>query len=67
MYRDVRGDHFALTVSKAEDVVNHNFGMAVVTMADIVSVSAAIEILSGVSYVTLVLLYPLDPSADGQR
>ena len=56
-----------LTVSKAEDVVNHNSGMAVVTMADIVSVSTAIDMLSGASYVTLVRLCPLDPSADRQH
>ena len=61
------GSHFALTVSIAEDVINHNFGIAVVTMPDVVSVSSAINMLSGVAYVTLVLLCNLDSSADGHR
>ena len=65
VYRDVGGNHFALTVSNAEGVVNHNFGIAVVTMPDVVSVSTAINMLSGVAYITLVLLCSLDPSADG--
>ena len=54
-------------MSNAGDVVNHNFGIAVVTMPNVVSVSEAINMLSGVAYVTLVLLCNLDPSADGHH
>ena len=61
VYADLGGNHFALTVSNAEDVVNHNFGIAIVTMLDVVSVCTAINMLSGVAYVTLVLLRNLDP------
>ena len=45
VYIYIRGNHFALTVSSAEDVVNHGFGVAVVTMPYIVSVSTAIDML----------------------
>ena len=67
VYRDVGRNRFALTVSNAEDVVSHNFGIAVVTMPDVVSVSTALNMFNGVAYVTLVILRSLDPSADGNR
>ena len=65
MYRDVGGNHFALTISNAEDVVNHVFSIADIPMPDVVSVSTAINMLNGVAYVTLGLLCNLDLSADG--
>ena len=60
VYTDLGGIHFALTVSNAEDVVNHNFGIAVVTSPDVVSVCTAINMLSGVAYATLVPLRNLN-------
>ena len=67
VYRDLGGNHFALTVNNSEGIVNHNFGIAVVTMPNVVNVSTAINILSGDAYVTLVLLCSLDPSANGHH
>ena len=67
MYSDMGGNYFALTVSNAEDVFNHNFGMAIVAVPDVFSVSTAINMLSGVAYVSLVLLCNLDSSADGHH
>lgn len=59
VYRDVGGNHFTLTMSKAEDLVNHNFGIAIVTMSDEVGVSTAMNMLSGVAYVSLI--FPMLP------
>lgn len=49
VYRDAGKNHFTLTKSNAE---THNFGIAVVTMPNEKGVITAINILSGVSYVS---------------
>ena len=52
VYRDAGKNHFTLTKGDTEDLVTHHFGIAVVTMADEEGASTAINMLSGVAYVS---------------
>ena len=52
VYRDAGKDYFTLTKGNAEDPVTHNFGIAVVTMPDGEGACTAINMLSGVAYVS---------------
>ena len=52
VYRDAGKNHFTLTKGNAEDPVTHHFGIAVVTMPDEEGASTAINMLSGVAYVS---------------